>query len=619
MVDIPEVAVAAATPALTLFEKIFNPLKQYKDYQLDKVNFYNLSNQAHEKLVDLAQVRTINEFDRSVSLYDFYVPPQVTGIESKNTFTVRSLNDFFTPKKILISGIVGQGKSILMKNLAIQESYKCEKFPIFIELRDLDENENLEKFVGRSICDLLGLESTKLHSYLLKEGKVILFFDGFDEVKTNEMGRVVKEFERLGKKFPNLKFIVSSRPEDTIEKSTIFSKYIINKLDLQGQVSIIEKLTDQDFLKNNLIDNLKKTNKDIQGVLVTPLMVNFYYYLYKTEQIKATDITLFYNQLFDLTLRKHDGTKLIYERSYVTGLDTRKLQSVFECLCFLTCKEKTFFLNEYKFIDLVSTAIHFEKLDCAVNDLIRDLTTGICFIYREGQTYAFLHTSIPEFFAAKFVLRHVDLDGFMKKIVDNHQDYINVVNYMREIDEKSFLSNFLKPILVSNIDYFKSKKVLDHIYISSKFYDKKKSEGNIVKVIILFDSNVHTYLAFDFRDFIKPSIQEEIQKRFKRAKKTNYRFFWSPRKESSINTDEVEQSENYFLHERLDNLPKETISGKRKQILSELKNDEFKAITESYSQRSEIIEKELTLYILRLEKWMNEIEKYERVSLDELF
>lgn len=609
---------ALAEPAINIFEKIFNPLKKFTEFQLDKHNFQTLSSEAHNKLSDLAQVRTINEFDKSVSLYDFYVPPQVTNLETDNIFVVNDLSDFSSPKKILISGIVGQGKSILMKNLAIKESYKGEKFPVFMELRELGE-ESLENFIHKNISNNIGLENHKLLSYLLREGKVILFLDGFDEIKTGEMGRVVKEFERLIKKFPELNFIVSSRPEENIEKSTIFSKFLINKLDLDGQINIIKKLTNDGFLKDNLISNLRESSKDIKGVLVTPLMVNFYFYLYRTEQIKGTDIKLFYNQLFDLTLRKHDGTKLVYSRDYVTNLSSSELQSVFECICFLSCKQKTFFFSEYNFIELVGRAIKFEKLECSINDLIRDLTTGICFICREGQTYAFLHTSIPEFFGAKFVLKHVGLTGFMKEIIDNYQDYINLVAYMKTIDEKSFLLNFLKPILDENIDYFKSKKVLDDIYISSKFYDKNKGSGNVVKIFTLFDRSIHPYIAFDFKEFIKPSMKEDINKKFKRGKQTKYQFFWRPRRKSSENTDEIEQSENYFLHERLDNIPEKTIVSTRTKTIAKMKNEGFKAITENYSQRCENIEKALNLYNLRLEEWNRKILKFQEVSIDDLF
>lgn len=610
---------ALVEPVINIFEKIFNPLKKFAEFQLDKANFQKLSAEAHNKLADLAQVRTINEFDKSVSLYDFYVPPQVTGLESNNVFIVDDLIDFASPKKVLISGIVGQGKSILMKNLAIKESYKGEKFPVFIELRELSGNENLEKFIHRNMSNVIGLESYKLHTYLLKESKVILFFDGFDEIKTTEIGRVVKEFESLAKKYSGLNFIVSSRPEQNIEKSTIFSKFIINKLDLDGQINIIKKLTNDNFLQENLITNLKESDRDIKGVLVTPLMVNFYFYLYKTEQIKGTDITLFYNQLFDLTLRKHDGTKLVYSRDYITKLSPSALQSVFECICFLSCKQKTFFFSEYSFRELIETAIKFEKLNCSVSDLIRDLTTGICFICQEGQTYAYLHTSIPEFFGAKFVLRNINISKLISEIIDNYPNYINLVGYMKTIDEKLFLLNFLKPILDNNLDYFKSKKILNSIFISSKLYSNNRRNGNIIKIFTLFDKNIHPYLIFDFKKFIKPSMREEINKKFKRGKKINYQYFWTPSRKYSENIDEIEQSENYFLHERLDNMPEKVTLTTRTETLSRIKEEEFKAITENYSQRSEIIEKALNLYILRLEGWNAKVLKFQEINIDDLF
>lgn len=618
--------IALAEPAINIFEKIFNPLKKFAEYQLDKINFHALSSEAHNKLVGLAQVRTINEFDKSVPLYDFYVPPQVTDLESNNIFLVDDLEDFSSPKKVLISGIVGQGKSILMRSLAIKEAYKGERFPIFMELRELGDDESLENFIHKNINNNIGINNHKLQSHLLKEGKVILFLDGFDEIKTSEMGRVVKEFEKLTRKFEKLNFIVSSRPEENIEKSTIFNKFLINRLDLDGQINIINKLTNDDFIKENLISNLREANKDLQGVLVTPLMVNFYFYLYRTEQIKGTDITLFYEKLFDLTLRKHDGTKLVYRRDYVTKLTPVELQSVFECICFLSCRQKTFFFNEYKFIELIGAAIRFQKIDCSENDLIRDLTTGICFICREGQSYAFLHTSIPEFFAAKFVLKNIDVTRLMTEVIDNYQDYINLVDYMKNIDEKLFLLNFLKPILNEAIDYFRTKKVLDDIYISSLLYSKNRSNNNKVKVLTLFDRNIHNYIAVDFKDFIKPFMQEDIDKKFKRRKSTNYQFFWTSRRKSSVNNDEIEQSENYFLHEKLDNVPKENIArtrgevlSNRGEVLSKIESEDFKPITENYSQRCENIEKGLNLYILRLDEWNKKILKFQETSIDDLF
>lgn len=627
--DIETISLGAIT---YFFEKAFEPLKNSASYQLDKITFNKMCSEAHNHLFNLDQVRTINEFDKSVSLFSFYVPPKVTSLDldatsDNKTFIVESIDDFSSNKKILISGIVGQGKSILMRKLAIQEAYKCKKFPIFLELKDMDDNENLEKFMKRNIKSIIKIENEKAIISLLKDGKIVFFFDGFDEIKTNHMmKKVVKEFESIERKFPNLKFIVSSRPEDTIDKSTIFSKFLIKKLDLENQIKVIEKLTEEPLIKINLINNLKEADKDIQGVLVTPLMVNFYFYLYKTEQITGNNITLFYNKLFDLTLRKHDGTKLLYNRTYVTGLTPEGIESAFECTCFLSCKQGTFFFAEYTFLEIVEKTIKFQKLKCSAHDLIKDFTTGICFIGREGQSYAFLHTSIPEFFAAKFILNNMhNTKGLLKEIIDNYINYIDVVDYIEKINKKEFYLNFLQPVLNESINFFASKEILDNIYISTKYYDKKRKDNNVISVIAICDSSVHRYIASDFKKFIKPFVIEHISKKYTRRKKTTYNVYWR-KSSSSSNEKEIDviQSENYFLHERIDNDGIEiqnpsTVSTTIKDLYQKIKEEDFNAISKLYSQKAETIENGVSKYIIRLKEWERRIESYKSRSIDDLF
>ncbi|MEG9140996.1 hypothetical protein, partial [Acinetobacter baumannii] len=60
-------------------------------------------------------------------------------------------------------------------------------------------------------------------------------------------------------------------------------------------------------------------------------------------------------------------------------------------------------------------------------------------------------------------------------------------------------------------------------------------------------------------------------------------------------------------------------SSTRKALQLRIQQDEFKAITETYSQRAETIESALNQYILRLKDWKNKIEKYENVNIEELF
>lgn len=612
-----------------LFEKVFSNIKDIAGYHIDKISYTNMCKQAYNNLHNLDQVKTINDFDDSVSLYDFYVSPQLTAINSNNrSLIVESLQDFSCSKKILISGIVGQGKSILMKHLAIQESFKGEKFPIFTELRELGESETLESFMRRNIKSWLKIENDRVISYLINEGKIIFFFDGFDEVKINNMEKIVKDFEKVSKKYSKLDFVVSSRPEKTIDKSTIFNKFLINKLDLNGQLKIIKKLVKDNLIQTNLIKTLESSSKDIQGVLVTPLMVNFYYYLYKTEQIASNNIKLFYDKLFDLTLRKHDGTKLLYSRDYFSKLSTEQLEQAFECICYLSCYHQTFFLTEYKLREIIEKTISFYKLDCSIDDLVRDFTTGTCFICREGESYAFLHTSIAEFFGAKFIAKNSQIVGIYDDLRNNYKKYEDVVNYLKIIDEKSFYINFLNEIVENSYDFFKSKEILNQIYFSSKNYNKNYSQNdaekqvdNRLSALIIFKKNVHPYIAFNFMNYIEPFIRKNLNEKFIYSTGLELEIIYAGTASNKDKDDEVEKnlSENYYLYEKIDDTSEHGIKTK-KELEEMMETNEYVSIKSKYTNNLESVVLHTNLYTTKLDKIKKKINELKEIkSLNELF
>lgn len=609
-----------------LFEKIINNIKGIASSQLDKLTYSNMCKEAYNRINNLDQVKTINDFGESISLYDFYVAPTVTAISDKDTsFSVNNLDDFACHKKILISGIVGQGKSILMRHLAIQEAYKGEKFPIFAELRELEKDESLESFMRNKVKSWLGTNNDKIASYLIKEGKVIFFFDGFDEVKVINMEKTVKSFEKIQMKYPHLKFVVSSRPEEFIDKSTIFSKFVINKLDLDGQLKIIENLVSDTTIKTNLTTTLKKSSKDIHNVLVTPLMVNFYYYLYKTEQIISDNIKIFYIKLFDLIQRKHDGTKLLYDREYFTNLTDEQLESVFECLCYLSCRAESFFLKEYMFRDIIQKTIEFNNLKCSVDNLIHDLTTGICLIGKEGESYAFLHTSIAEFFGAQFILKNQDISGIYNELIKNYKKYTNLINYLKIINEKIFHTKFLKPVIEQSLDFFVSKDILKNIYISSKNYNKKYNEkdsaakkDNRISCLIIFDKKVHPYVAFNYMYYIEPIIRDYTNNKYIYSTgleteiiyNTNFNSDSDNDIEGNINNNKNE-SDNYYLYERLDD---NSTNGKtsKSEVEKMIKSESFYSIESKFSNHTKNIITKTNLYTNNLLDKIKEIEKLEK-------
>lgn len=137
---------------------------------------------------------------------------------------------------------MGQGKSVLMRHLAISEVLEHNKIPLFYELRYLQKGQNLEHVLKQLFSEWLNIKSQKLIEYVLLTGQVTLFFDGFDEIHIDDMPKIVLGLEGLLRKYPNLNFVVSSRPENVIDSSTIFQNFQIQKLDFNAQKNIVNAL-----------------------------------------------------------------------------------------------------------------------------------------------------------------------------------------------------------------------------------------------------------------------------------------------------------------------------------------------------------------------------------------
>jgi hypothetical protein len=83
------------------------------------------------KLAGLEMVKTIKNPDKPSKRSSFYVTPLFEDIEAK-IFEAKTVDDFGHGEHPLIEGIAGQGKSIFMRQLCIEELKLVSRLPILI-------------------------------------------------------------------------------------------------------------------------------------------------------------------------------------------------------------------------------------------------------------------------------------------------------------------------------------------------------------------------------------------------------------------------------------------------------------------------------------------------------
>lgn len=160
-------------------------------------------------LADIAEPRVLE--GRNGIYVDVYVKYKDKKIYTDTVEELMKISN-----NIIILGSGGTGKSMLMRHLFVSTQRRGNYIPILVELRkmtNVDESDALFKMIHKSIEEFDVKLDTNQFEYSLRSGKYLLLFDGLDEVKELIRYKVEKQIQELSKKYPQNKYIVSSRKD----------------------------------------------------------------------------------------------------------------------------------------------------------------------------------------------------------------------------------------------------------------------------------------------------------------------------------------------------------------------------------------------------------------------
>lgn len=491
-------------PLIDLYEY----LKKEAKLNIDKVRFDEANKKLTSKIDNLKKVKTIYKGDEAIDLDIFYYPPKL--IVDRLIVNSNDLSGI-SSKNIVIQGIAGQGKSILLRHLAISEYKKNTKLPIFFELRKINKDGDIIKFIKQNIEDIFSNITDELFNWILKSGRVILFLDGFDELKEGDSINIIKELEVISEKYPRTQIVISSRPDSGIQASNFFKVIDIKPYEREDQINLIRILIEEDDSFKNIIAALEKSSLDIEDLLSTPLMVTMFVMIYRAKLIIPDTVSKFYKDLFSVLIYKHDRTKPGYVREFQSGLDELSLQEWFEYFCFMSKnKNKLSFDTRSEILDSIKSTLNkkFEKE--IPTKILNDINKNLCLIIRDGGNYNFVHKTIQEYYTACYIQnRNEDISKkIYSKIHKMSNKFKAELTFLEQIDSYRFnkyllipaLSNFFN--LFDTLNEFKSSiKVVGLNFVDYSgvienrlILESKCDEGNIS---IFLDDN------FMYREFLQ--------------------------------------------------------------------------------------------------------------------
>ncbi|WP_172592388.1 NACHT domain-containing protein [Nitrosomonas supralitoralis] len=458
-----------------------------------------------ENISQIGKVKTIFNPDKILDLGEIYCEGVVTFDEPEIVHDIRSFNT----EKVLLQGGPGQGKSIYLKYLCLEEAKNGHFIPIFIEFRNLSFERPLKEELIIAIQNFGIKIEVELFDYLAKSEKLLFILDGFDEVPSNVRIKTARELEQIAKTYKNLRIVVSSRPDAGLGASVYFKTFKIKFLSKDIQEKFLKHLFGNEE-ESRPIEEVLKENEFLSDVTRTPLLLTLFAITYKARQFKPDSISEFYSIIFPTMLYRHDRMKLGFERERRSKLSDYQIQRIFETLCFLSLKAGKIRFNTLDFKNYLNKSTEHERIKENLEDeLIDDITLITALIIEDGyDNYSYVHKSIQEYFSSVFISRLTDdrKFEFYDHLVSSYSEYEkwkNVINFLSTIDVYNYQRYFLLPLRKKSIGLNnKDKLMLNYSQIENSIGSETKvridENGNMINVY--WDD---TYSSSTFPQFIE--------------------------------------------------------------------------------------------------------------------
>lgn len=499
-------------------KKLANWIFDEASGKVSEAKMKNALSKLHEKISDVVMVKTFYQINESIDLHKFYVP---TRVENVNTI-VDSIEKIDS-SSIALEGTVGQGKSIFMRYLTYQEANRGVRIPVFFELRRLNEKQTLEDAISTLISNWIPLFTKEHFDKIASSGEVILFLDGFDEIAQEDVSRLINEIEGWHERYPNMQLVISTRPEAEIQKSNPMKVYKLAEYEFHEQKQLIKKLVLDEEFQENLIRNIEKSSLEIKDLLKTPLMVTLFVKQYEASLKIPKNQNEFYENLFHNIASLHDNTKAGYNRKLNSSLDISKLQEVFEEFCFITSNEQKLVFSKKETIEKIKKCLNKQNINDNPENILKDFSTVVCLLLKDGSEYSFIHRSIQEYFYSSFI-SHKSPEAkqvFYNKVLSDEQFFLrmeNTIRFLESIDSYNYYKDFKIKILNRCIDDYKINYYDNNIYENCYLYLNDNALEvqiilkNFLDYEVMFDSsffNEFYYAIYNYKKdvYSSPTIQ----------------------------------------------------------------------------------------------------------------
>ena len=376
----------------------------------------------HSVAADISAVKTIL-FEETINFRDFYV---CNGIH-RRFFRQSDMRDGKPPRmrdddptiesvrelglRIIIQGIGGMGKSMLMRHFmldGIEQYSRTGRIPVYIRLKDYaSSNYELADFIFDSIKAYFPSVDRERLNRDITNANLILLLDGLDEISSAYRGQFETKLNRFLAVNDRLQVILSTRQFSKDTYASDFKIFVLMPLTKEKALQLVDKLP---FRPNDPSKKAafrkaldERLYHDRHVFAQNPLLLTFMLMTYERFGGEETSMHTFYAEVYELLSTRHDSTKEGYDRVFKAGLRPERLKDIFAAFCAITYQNEELDFSQMEIVERFQEIINYlPDPECYINpaDIVEDITSGVCMLYRDGDRYYFHHRSFQEYFCA---------------------------------------------------------------------------------------------------------------------------------------------------------------------------------------------------------------------------